>query len=137
MLFVQMGHEDLRERLPGGVYIGAVIIPDGCVASGSIQGIEALHAALSAENVPASKIAADRAGHSSLLEGAKPHLRKVLESVVLHRPRIRILSNVTGALLSDSEATDPDFWSARLASVILGVRFWRRYTRRTVVSCEG
>lgn len=119
MLFVQMGHEDLRERLPGGVSIGAVITPDGCVASGSIQGIEALHAALSAENVPASRIAADRAGHSSLLEGAKPHLRKVLESVVLHRPRIRILSNVTGALLSDSEATDPDYWVRQMCEPVL------------------
>ncbi|WP_291440744.1 acyltransferase domain-containing protein, partial [Desulfovibrio sp.] len=119
MLFVQMGHEDLRSRLPGGVSIGAVITPDGCVASGSIQGIEALHDTLSAENVPASRIAADRAGHSSLLEGAKPQLRKVLESVTLHKPRLRILSNVTGTLLTDNEATDPEYWVRQMCEPVL------------------
>lgn len=118
MLFVQMGREELAGRLPEGVAVGTVITPDGCVASGSVQGIAALHAALRAEGVPASEVAADRAGHSPLLESAKPHLRAALRGVTLHRPRIPVLSNVTGGALSDAQATDPEYWVSQMCATV-------------------
>ncbi|WP_298034437.1 beta-ketoacyl synthase N-terminal-like domain-containing protein [uncultured Desulfovibrio sp.] len=110
MLFVPMGCEALQPRLPEDVSIGVVIGPDGCVASGAVQGIERLEALLRAENISFLRIQADRAGHSPLLESAMPRLRKAFEGVTLRRPSIPILSNVTGTWLSDTEATDPGYW---------------------------
>lgn len=119
MLFVQMGRDALQKKLPEGISVGAVISPNGCVASGAVQGIDDLQAALEAENVPVSRISSEKAGHSSLLESAKPHLRKVLQGVTLHRPRLRVLSNVTGGLLEGDEMTDPEYWVRQMCEPVL------------------
>ncbi len=110
MLFVPLGCDAVQSQLPEGVSVGVAVGPNGCVVSGTVQGIDELQLALSAENISVSRIEANKAGHSALLESAMPRLRKALEGVVLHKPSIPILSNVSGTWLTDAEAADPEYW---------------------------
>lgn len=118
MLFVPMASEKLQLLLPEGVNIATVITPNGCVASGTAHGINALEAALNAADLPFSKLAAEKAGHSSLLHFAMPLLRKAFEGVELHRPQLPILSNVTGSWLTEAEATDAEYWVSQLCAPV-------------------
>ena len=118
MLFVPLAPEKLQPRLPEGVSIATVITPNGCVASGTTQGINELEAALDAEDLPSSRIAAEKAGHSSLLHFAMPVLRGAFEGVALHRPQLPILSNVTGGWLTEAEAMDAEYWVRQLCAPV-------------------
>ncbi len=53
---------------------------------------------------------------------AKP-FREHLRGVALNPPSIPFYSNVTGKLISDSEATDPEYWvkHLRFASAVRGL----------------
>ena len=50
-----------------------------------------------------------------MMQPAPAGLRQLLESVELRSPRIRCLSNVTGRWITDSEATDPEYWVSTCA----------------------
>lgn len=119
MLFAPLAPEKLQARLPEGVSVATVITPNGCVVSGTVQGIEELEAALGAEGVTPSRIAAEKAGHSSLLHFAMPLLRKAFEGVALRRPQLPILSNVTGSWLTEAEATDSEYWVRQLCAPVM------------------
>lgn len=118
MLFVPLAPEKLQPLLPEGVSVATVITPNGCVASGTAQGINALEATLHAQDLPSSRLAAEKAGHSSLLHFAMPLLRKVFEGVELHKPQLPILSNVTGSWLTEAEAVDAEYWVRQLCAPV-------------------
>ena len=60
------------------------------------------------------RLPTSHAFHSAMMEPAATGLRQLLESVELRSPTLRCLSNVTGRWITDSEATDPEYWVRHL-----------------------
>ena len=119
MLSVALPAEELRRRLPADLDLGAVNAPALSVASGPAAALDALERALKAEGVDCQRIAINIAAHSRMLDGILDQFRSYLRSIDLHPPRIPLTSNRTGQLMTDTQATNPDYWVDHLRGTVL------------------
>ncbi|MHA6691267.1 type I polyketide synthase [Devosia sp. A449] len=118
MLSVQLPAAALRDLLPAALDLASVNAPELCVVSGSNADLEAFRQVLLAQGIEASRVPIDIAAHSRMLEPILPRFEAFLHSIVLRAPTIPIVSNVTGAWLSESEARDPLYWVRHLRSTV-------------------
>ncbi len=109
---------DLDDR----VAIAAVNGPDSLVISGEVAAVEAVAAVLAAEGVRTTVLRVPIAAHSPLVEPMLAAFADVAAGVQYARPRIPIVSNVTGQIADEDLAT-PDYWV--------------RHVRRTVRFADG
>jgi acyl transferase domain-containing protein len=123
MLAVAAGDERLREVLttcPVQVDIAALNGPQMTVLSGGPDEIETVARHLNSAGIAARALRSAHPFHSSLLQPAQDKLAGLIASVTRQAPRIPIVSNATGTLLTDAQATDPQYWAGHLC---LPVRF--------------
>jgi len=123
MVAVPLGAADLRARIEraglAGVDIAAVNGPDLTVAAGEPDAIRRLAAVLEADAVPCRPLATSHAFHSAMLEPVKGPLTEwITANVTLSTPRIPYVSNVTGELVTDEQATDPSYWAEHMCSPV-------------------
>ncbi len=132
MLSVPMSEAALLPFL-GDLDIASVNAPELTVVSGSDAGLAALAERLRAEGIETSRIAIDIAAHSRMLEPILARFRAHLAGMRLMAPRIPIISNRSGQVLTDAEATSPDYWVAHLRGTVRfaqGVATLRQKTER-------
>ncbi len=118
MLSVSLSADALQGYLGKDLDLGAVNAPDLSVASGSQSALDALQARLEAEEIDCQRIAIDIAAHSRMLEPILDQFRAYLTAIELSAPQIPLTSNRTGALMTEAEATDPDYWVAHLRGTV-------------------
>ncbi|GAA4994813.1 thioester reductase domain-containing protein [Kitasatospora paranensis] len=114
MLVVQLPEERLLPRLTDRISVSAVNAPDLTVVAGPDEDIAALLTTLRAEGVDCRKVGVPVASHSWMVE---PHLAEFTEAVArlhLSAPQRPFVSSVTGAPITDAEATDPAYWARHL-----------------------
>ena len=123
MLAVAAGGEQLREVLAdcaAKVDVAALNGPQMTVLSGAPDDIDAVAAHLRTAGVAARALRSAHPFHSTLLQPAQDKLAALVASVERRAPRIGIVSNATGTLMTDEQATDPRYWAEHLC---LPVRF--------------
>ncbi len=118
MLSVPLAAEKLRPLLSDRVSLAADNAPELCVASGPADAIEALRERLARAGVESHRLQTSHAFHSAMMEPALERFRDELAQVQLHAPLRRLVSNVTGVWLTDSQATDPEYWLAHLRETV-------------------
>ena len=135
MVSVPLPYADLRAELDrftvpagpdilgiGGVEplldIASINAPGLCVVSGSDAALHAFAAHLSVKGIETQRIAIDIAAHSAMLEPILARFGDYLRSIPLSPPRLPILSNRTGAVLTAEQATDPEYWVAHLRGTV-------------------
>ena len=111
MLAVRMQSAQLQMRLPENVSIAAINSPLLTVVSGPTEEIERLAKTLEQENIASRKLNTSHAFHSAMVEPVVERLRMLLEKIPLQEPKLPIISTVTGATLTDAEATSPEYWA--------------------------
>ncbi|WP_410573293.1 type I polyketide synthase [Amycolatopsis sp. cmx-4-61] len=94
--------------------VAALNGPQMTVLSGSPEDVEAAAAHLKAAGLAARALRSAHPFHSTLLEPARDELAALVASVPRQAPRIPIVSNATGTVLSDAEAIDPQYWAGHL-----------------------
>ncbi|MAU45848.1 MAG: polyketide synthase [Yangia sp.] len=119
MLSVSLPSERLRPMLGEALDLGCVNGPDLSVASGPQAALDALQDRLVAEGIDHQRIAIDIAAHSRLLDPILEQFRAYLVTIDLNPPRIPLTSNRTGALMTDAQATSPDYWVEHLRGTVL------------------
>ncbi|MGL4236955.1 SDR family NAD(P)-dependent oxidoreductase [Tabrizicola sp.] len=117
MLSVPMSETALKPYL-GDLDIASVNAPELTVVSGSDTGLKDLAERLRADDVETTRIAIDIAAHSKMLEPILADFRAHLAKMRLSAPQIPIISNRTGQVLTDAEATSPDYWVAHLRGTV-------------------
>ncbi len=110
MLAISAEAETVQALLEADASIAAINAPGTCVASGSPAGIEQLHARLENQGIEARLLHVTRAFHSPLVDGALEDFEAIVRSAPLQAPTIPIISNQTGAPLTDAQAKDPMYW---------------------------
>ncbi|MCX4750481.1 acyltransferase domain-containing protein [Kitasatospora sp. NBC_01287] len=123
MLAVAAGEERLRAALagcPAQVDVAALNGPGMTVLSGAPAEISAVAARLAAAGLAARELRSAHPFHSTLLRPARDELAALVAAVPRQAPRTGIVSNATGTLLTDEQATDPRYWAEHLC---LPVRF--------------
>jgi len=129
MLAVMMPEGELRAVLPDDLDVSLINGPSHCVVAGAPKPMTEFEKTLAAQGVICRRVQNGHAFHTKQMEPIfKPFLAE-LAAVKFREPTIPFLSNVTGDWITQSQATDPDYWlmhAGRTARVndALG-RLWR------------
>ncbi|WP_338900155.1 SDR family NAD(P)-dependent oxidoreductase [Streptomyces sp. TG1A-60] len=123
MLAVQATEAEVTEAIAGRADLAAVNAPGSVVVSGEAAVIGELAERWSAEGRRTSRLTVSHAFHSALMEPMLDEFRAALETVAFERPRIAIVSNLTGDVAEPDLITSPDYWV--------------RQVRRTVRFADG
>ncbi|APX22784.1 MAG: polyketide synthase [Rhodobacteraceae bacterium] len=118
MLSVNLPADALAPRLGDDLDLGVINAPELSVASGPVAALQALETALKAEGIECHRIAIDIAAHSRMLEPILADFRAYLASIDLLPPQIPLTSNRTGALMTEAQATSPDYWVEHLRGTV-------------------
>ncbi|WP_037891727.1 acyltransferase domain-containing protein, partial [Streptomyces sp. NRRL S-87] len=95
--------------LSEGVGIAAVNGPQSVVVSGDEGAAVAMAETFEAQGRKTKRLAVSHAFHSPLMDGMLADFRKVVEGLSFDAPRVPVVSNLTGALVTDEMGT-ADFW---------------------------
>jgi acyl transferase domain-containing protein/acyl carrier protein len=131
MLAVQASEGEVGESLVAGgfgdgVSLAAVNGPRSVVVSGDEAAIEGLRAWWHERGRKATRLRVSHAFHSGLMDPMLDELRSVAQGLRFSEPRIPIVSNLTGSLLSVEDAVSPEYWARHAREAVRfadGVRF--------------
>ncbi|MET8138588.1 SDR family NAD(P)-dependent oxidoreductase [Streptomyces sp. NPDC005251] len=107
MIAVQATEAEVAPLLNERVSIAAINGPQSVVISGDAD--EAERVVRSFKDRKSKRLAVSHAFHSPHMDGMLADFRKVAEGLTYESPRIAVVSNLTGMLVTDDMA-DPDFW---------------------------
>lgn len=118
MLSVQISEDQLRPILPPALSIAAVNTSKLSVVAGKANDIEEFESILNKKGITARVLKTSHAFHSEMMEPVLDPFLKVASSVSYNTPHIPIVSTLTGKWLSESEITDPSYWSRQLRNTV-------------------
>ncbi|WJS84608.1 type I polyketide synthase [Paracoccus sp. TOH] len=119
MLSVPLPPEDFAAELTElELDLAAVNGPGLSVVSGPDAALDRFAARMAAREVECQRIAIAIAAHSRLLEPVLGEFRAYLASIRLNAPKIPIISNRSGQVLTAAEATSPDYWVGHLRGTV-------------------
>ncbi|MGW2180926.1 FkbM family methyltransferase [Streptomyces sp. NPDC001732] len=118
MLAVMLPEERVRPLLGTGLSLSAVNGPEFCVVAGPVADVEALERDLGRQGVVHRRVQSTHAFHSSMMDPIAEQVTELARTLTLNAPRIPYVSNVTGRIITDEEATDPGYWARHLVSPV-------------------
>ncbi|MER5363604.1 acyltransferase domain-containing protein, partial [Streptomyces sp. NPDC002785] len=110
MFAVQASEDEVVPLLTEGVSIAALNGPTSVVIAGDEDAAVAIAATFERQGRKTKRLTVSHAFHSPRMDGMLEAFREVAETLSYEAPRIPIVSNLTGALVSAEEITSPDFW---------------------------
>jgi acyl transferase domain-containing protein/D-arabinose 1-dehydrogenase-like Zn-dependent alcohol dehydrogenase/acyl carrier protein len=128
MAAVMATEEEVLASLAGfqdRLAIAAVNGPRSVVVSGEQGALGEWEAALEGER-KVTRLRVSHAFHSQLMEPVLDEFKQLARGLTFSEPRLPIVSNVSGELLSAQEATSPDYWASHIRRAVRfcdGVRF--------------
>lgn len=118
MLAVQLGADEVRERLVEGLAIATVNAPGACVVSGPTALVEELAERLRTDDVACTALRTSHAFHSPMMDPILAEFRSIVAATERSSPRLPLLSNVSGTWMTPDEATDPSYWAQHLRATV-------------------
>lgn len=118
MLSVRTTYKSLLEILPETLSVAAVNSDQLCVVSGEDAAVEAFSKVLDEKNIPNKLLLTSHAFHSAMMDPVLDAFETEVNKATLNIPRIPIISTVSGTWLSDSEATNPKYWTNHLRATV-------------------
>ena len=113
MAAIAAGEAEVLECMAQGaaqLAIAAVNAPDQTVVSGTSDAVEALCGAFEARGVRCQRLAVSHAFHSPLVEPVLAEFERAAGRVTWAAPRIRLVSNLTGAVAEPGLLTQAAYW---------------------------
>ena len=118
MLSVPLSAERIRQDIQSQnleLEIAAENGPALCVVSGPKDKVERYQSILTKQHgVDSQILRTSHAFHSSMMEPMLKSFEKILASVKLKAPSIAYVSNLSGAWITQQDATDPQYWCRHL-----------------------
>ncbi|WP_431044269.1 type I polyketide synthase [Streptomyces sp. P1-3] len=110
MIAVQASEEEVLPLLTEGVGIAALNGPTSVVVAGDEGAALEIAASFEAQGRKAKRLTVSHAFHSPRMDGMLEAFRTVAEGLTYQAPKIPIVSNLTGAVVSAEEIATADFW---------------------------
>jgi acyl transferase domain-containing protein/acyl carrier protein len=114
MLSISLPVAEIEALAGDDLDIASVNAPELSAVSGPDAALDALAGKLEAMGAEYSRVAIDIAAHSRMLDPILEEFRGFLAGLELSAPKIPVMSNRTGAVLTPEEAMSPDYWTAQL-----------------------
>ncbi len=114
MAAVELSERETIESLAGfedSLCVAAVNGPRSVVVSGEREALGRWQDSLKDGAVKVRRLRVSHAFHSSLMEPMLAGLREVAEGLSFSEPKLPIVSNVSGELLSGEQAVSPEYWA--------------------------
>ncbi|WP_300585178.1 type I polyketide synthase [Marivita sp.] len=118
MLSVALPASELKPLLGNALDLGAVNSPGLSVASGPSTALMTLETELKRRDIDFQRIPIDIAAHSRMLDPILDRFRAYLEKITLNPPQIAITSNRSGEMMTEAEATSPEYWVSHLRGTV-------------------
>ncbi|SEB92816.1 Acyl transferase domain-containing protein [Streptomyces melanosporofaciens] len=110
MIAVQASEDEVAPLLTERVSIAALNGPTSVVIAGDEDEAVAIAAGFEARGRKTKRLTVSHAFHSPRMDGMLDAFREVAEGLTYEAPRIPIVSNLTGNVVSAEEITTADFW---------------------------
>ncbi|WP_432252282.1 type I polyketide synthase [Streptomyces sp. HNM1019] len=110
MIAVQAAEDEVAPLLTERVSIAAINGPTSVVIAGDEGAAEEIAAGFEARGRKTKRLTVSHAFHSPHMDGMLENFRQVAERLTYEAPKIPIVSNLTGTLVSADEITTPEFW---------------------------
>ncbi|MEU9447011.1 type I polyketide synthase, partial [Streptomyces sp. NPDC048304] len=110
MVAVQASEEEVLPLLGERVGVAAVNGPQAVVVSGATEAVEEIAERFRAQGRKVTPLRVSHAFHSPLMEPMLADFREVARSLSYDRPKLPIVSTVTGVSATDEELTSPEYW---------------------------
>ncbi|MGW4079192.1 SDR family NAD(P)-dependent oxidoreductase, partial [Streptomyces asiaticus] len=110
MVAVQASEDEVAPLLTERVSIAALNGPTSVVIAGDEDAAAEIAAAFEARGRKTKRLTVSHAFHSPRMDGMLDAFREVAEGLTYEAPRIPIVSNLTGSVVSAEEIATPDFW---------------------------
>ncbi|MFI8989025.1 type I polyketide synthase [Streptomyces antimycoticus] len=110
MIAVQASEDEVAPLLTERVSIAALNGPTSVVIAGDEDAALEIAASFEARGRKTKRLTVSHAFHSPHMDGMLENFRQVAERLTYEAPKIPIVSNLTGAIVSADEITTPDFW---------------------------
>ncbi len=126
MLSVSITEAEAKTYLGDGISLAAVNGPEQVVFSGNAESVEKLVEKLNDANIPFVKLQTSHAFHSEMQDPILDSFRAEFSNIQLNKPDMPFISNLTGNIITDTEACSPDYWVRHLRETVRfseGIRF--------------
>ncbi|WP_441005752.1 type I polyketide synthase, partial [Streptomyces malaysiensis] len=110
MVAVQASEDEVLPLLSERVSIAALNGPTSVVIAGDEDVALEIAASFEAQGRKTKRLTVSHAFHSPRMDGMLDAFREVAEGLTYEAPRIPIVSNLTGGVVSAEEITSPEFW---------------------------
>ncbi|MEV6423378.1 type I polyketide synthase [Streptomyces sp. NPDC051662] len=110
MVSIQATEDELTPFVTESVTLAALNGPASTVIAGDEDAVLAVAAHWARQGRKTKRLRVSHAFHSPHMDGMLAEFREVAEALTFHAPRIPVVSNETGALLTDDEARSPEYW---------------------------
>jgi acyl transferase domain-containing protein/acyl carrier protein len=110
MVAVRATEDEVAPLLGDHVTVAAVNGPSSVVLAGPEEATLAVAAGLAERGRRTRRLRVSHAFHSSLMDPMLVAFRRVAEGLDYRPPRLRVVSNLTGALATEGELCSPGYW---------------------------
>lgn len=100
------------------VSLGVINAPDRVVFSGPPDAIAVLQADLSAKALASQPVNVRQAFHSTMMNDASQALVDAVKPLVRHRPKIALMSNVSGTWMTEEQVFDDHYWAQHMCATV-------------------
>ncbi|MET8768596.1 beta-ketoacyl synthase N-terminal-like domain-containing protein, partial [Streptomyces sp. NPDC004658] len=121
MMAVEGTEEEIAAQLAGresAVSVAAVNSPTSVVISGDAEAVAEAARDWQAAGRRTHRLTVSHAFHSPHMDGILEEFRAVAAGLTFHRPRIPIVSTVTGEIATVEQLTSPDYWARQIRDTV-------------------
>jgi len=118
MLSVPLSSAKIAAYLTPDLALGVINGVESCVVSGTEDAIALLAQELEFQGINSRLLHTSHGFHSPMMDGVIEPFKQQLAAITLNPPQIPFLSNLTGTWITETEATDPDYWTAHLRNTV-------------------
>jgi acyl transferase domain-containing protein/acyl carrier protein len=124
MLTIPLPEKEVRSLLNAEILdknsleIAAINTKSSCVVSGTKEAIATLQNQLSSQGVECRLLHTSHAFHSQMMSPILEEFVQLLKTVQLNPSRIGFISNLTGSWITNTQATNPNYWSQHLRQTV-------------------